>query len=284
MIPDYHIHTWRCGHAAGQMEEYLETARQKGLTEVGFADHIPMYWLLPEQRDSSLAMREEELALYLAEISRLQAENPDMTLKVGLEVDYIPGREKELARFLGKYAFDYLIGAVHYLNGWGFDQAAQQAAYANKDPIAVYHRYFSLLKEAALSGFFDIMAHPDLIKKFNYRLAEEPGSLYLETAKAFAQAGVCVEVNTAGLRVPAREIYPSLSFLKVCRLCGVPATVGSDAHRPDQVGYGFKEAVRHLKLAGYHEVALYSRRYRYTHNIVGTEGQRHRGPKGNENI
>ena len=267
-LPDYHIHTWRCGHAAGQMEEYLAAARQKGITEIGFADHIPMYWLLPEQRDPYLAMQEKELAFYLAEINRLQAKNQDLTLKVGLEVDYIPGRKKELAHFLGKYTFDYLIGAVHYLNGWGFDQATQQDAYAGKDPVAVYHQYFGLLKEAALSGFFDIMAHPDLIKKFNYRLAEEPFPLYLETAKAFAQAGVCVEVNTAGLRVPAGEIYPSLSFLKVCRRCGVPATVGSDAHQPGQVGYGFKEAVRHLRRAGYHEVALYSGRYRYSHSIV----------------
>ncbi|GAB6273147.1 MAG: histidinol-phosphatase HisJ [Peptococcaceae bacterium] len=267
-LPDYHIHTWLCGHAAGQMEEYITAARQKDITEIGFADHIPMYWLLPEQRDFSLAMQEKELAFYLAEINRLQAKNQDLILKVGLEVDYIPGREKELAHFLSKYTFDYLIGSVHYLNGWGFDQATQQAAYAGKDPVAVYRQYFDLLKEAALSGFFDIMAHPDLIKKFNYRLTEEPISLYLEAAKAFAQAGVCVEVNTAGLRVPAGEIYPSLSFLKVCRQCGVPAAVGSDAHQPGQVGYGFKEAVRHLRRAGYHEVALYSGRYRYSHSIV----------------
>lgn len=267
MLPDYHCHTWRCGHAVGQMKEYLKVARQKGFKEVGFADHVPMYWLSPEQRDPSLAMPKEELKLYIAEINQLQAENPDMALKIGLEVDYIPDKEKEIECFLGEYSFDYLIGAVHYLNGWGFDQTTQQIGYAGQNPVDIYHQYFSILKEAALSGIFDIIAHPDLIKKFNYRLVEEPVSLYLEAAKSFAQAGVCVEVNTAGLRVPAREIYPSLSFLKVCRLYGVPATVGSDAHHPDQVGFGFKEAVQHLKLAGYREVAGYSRRCRYTRLI-----------------
>lgn len=262
MLPDYHCHTRRCGHAAGEMEEYLDAARRKGLKEIGFADHIPMYWLPEEKQDAGLAMEEKELPAYVSQVNKLREENPDITVKLGIEADYIQGREEELKRILSLYPFDYVIGSVHYLNGWGFDNPSQMEEYSRWKIKEAYEAYFLTLQQAAQSGIFDIMAHPDLIKKFNYRLNGDLASWYDKTARVFAHSGVCVELNTAGLAAPAKEIYPALDFLKSCRKHKVPAATGSDAHLPDQVGRGWKEAIEYLKEAGYTEIATFSRRRR----------------------
>lgn len=260
MLPDYHLHTSRCGHATGETGEYLVSAAAAGMTEVGFADHIYMYWLPVERRDPSLAMREEELPLYFRQIKEIKFSCPGLSVKCGLEVDFVPGSEKELAGVLTSYPFDYIIGSVHYIDGWGFDNPSLIDGYRSMDVAEIYRRYFDLLGQAAKSGLFDIMAHPDLVKKFGFRPEEDLLPLYRETIKTFSLAGVCVEVNTAGLRAPVGEIYPDLIFLQLCKEYGIPVTTGSDAHRPDQVGAGFPEAKTLLKIAGYNEVAVFENR------------------------
>jgi len=260
MLPDYHMHTWRCGHATGEMEEYVQAARSLGLKEIGFTDHFPMYWLPEAQRDRSLAMAEDELVSYLREVRALQEKTPDLVIRLGIEADYIAGREEELSKLLSPFDFDYIIGSVHCLNGWAFDNPAHLDEYSRRDIDEVYREYFLLLQKAACSGLFNIMAHPDLVKKFGYRPKADPRPWYEETARVFSQAGVCVEINTAGLRWPAGEIYPALDFLKACRKFNVPVTVGSDAHSPTQVGYGRKQACTLLTATGYREVATFQNR------------------------
>lgn len=261
-LPDYHIHTRRCGHAAGAPGAYVAAARAAGLKEIGFADHIPMYWLPEAERDPGLAMREEELAEYVAEVARLREENPDLTIRLGIEADFLPGQTEKLAAVLSKFPFDYVIGSVHYIDGWGFDHPDKLAGYGMRDIREIYNDYFLLLQEAARSGLFDIVAHPDLVKKFGYRPEGDLRPWYEETAAVFAAGGVCVEVNTAGLRAPVGEIYPALDFLKACRERNVPATAGSDAHAPAQVGYAWEQALEWLQAAGYREAAVFEKRRR----------------------
>ncbi|HAG07110.1 MAG TPA: histidinol-phosphatase, partial [Peptococcaceae bacterium] len=208
MPVDYHVHTYRCGHAEGDPSAYLAVARARGLREIGFADHIPLYFLPRTARDPSLAMAEEELPRYVSEIKALQTAYPGIAVRLGIEADYVPGYEKELACILGTYRFDYVIGSIHYLDGWGFDNPEQLAGYEGRDPDELYRAYFTLLGEAAASGLFDIIAHPDLIKKFGCRPATDPAPLYETAAAVFARAGVCVEVNTAGPRGPPPGNYP----------------------------------------------------------------------------
>lgn len=268
MMTDYHVHTYRCGHARGEMREYVKEARKKGLREIGFADHAPVYWLPAEQRDPGLAMTEEQLSGYVAEVFRLREENPDINILLGVEADFIPGREAGLARMLSAHSFDYLIGSVHYIDGWGFDHPDTVDEYDRRDIEAVYRRYFELICRSAVSGLFDIIAHPDLIKKFGHRTEKPPVELYRQAARVFAKAGVCVEVNTAGLRYPAGEIYPAPEFLRWCRVEGVPAVTGSDSHAPEQVGSGFEQARELLLAAGYREVAVFRRRRREMVSLV----------------
>ncbi len=260
MFPDYHCHTNLCGHASGEMEDYIAAALLKGLQELGFSDHLPMYWLPESERNPGLAMSEQELPLYVEKVIKLQKKYSDLSIKLGIEADYIPGNNMELNRLLEMYPFDYVLGSVHFVNGWAVDSPANKNDYEHLNIDEIYTDYFSYLQIAARSGLFNIMAHPDLIKKFGYRPKKNLASLYEQTAEIFAKSGVCAEVNTAGLRYPAREIYPSLELLRLFKKYGVAVTVGSDAHFPEQVGEDWEEAALYLKEAGYRETAVFSGR------------------------
>lgn len=266
MIPvDYHLHTNLCGHASGGIDDYLGQAVRKGIREVGFSDHFPLYFLLPGETISGYAMSENQLPLYV-ELVQQSARVYPLKVKLGIEVDYVPGFEKKLAAELATYPFDYVTGSVHFIDGWGFDNPAEIEEYSKRDLYLVYEQYFNLVQQASLTGLFDVMAHPDLVKKFGFRLERDLTPLYEETARVFKKAGVCVELNSAGLRYPAREIYPTPALLQVFYRHGIPVTLGSDAHAPEQVGAGLDVALRLAKAAGYREVTLFSRRKR---NKVG---------------
>ncbi len=262
MFPvDYHLHTGLCGHAAGKVGEYLEEAARKGIYEIGFSDHLPLYFLPPGENIPGYAMKEAELPRY-AEMIRSCAENAPVRVKLGIEADYVPSCGEKLSSLLSSIPFDYVTGAVHFIDGWGFDNPAEMEQYHKRNIDRVYERYFTLLQQAALSGWFDVMAHPDLVKKFNFRPARSLKPLYEATARAFKKAGVCVEVNTAGLRYPAKEIYPAPELLEIFFNHGLPVTLGSDAHRPEQVGEGFVEALKLIERAGYKEIARFDGRKR----------------------
>ena len=162
------------------------------------------------------------------------------------------------------YPWDYVLGSVHFVGDWGFDDERYLTRYQEWDIDALYERYFGLVARAAETGFFDSMAHPDLVKKFGYWPSErfDLAPIYERVAGAFRRAGVCVEVNTAGLRKPCAEIYPSLGLLRACQRLGVPATLGSDAHAPDQVGLFFKEGLAYLRAGGYESVIAFEERRR----------------------
>lgn len=262
MLVDYHCHTARCGHAEGTVEEYVRRARTLGLREVGFADHLPQYFLPPDRRDPGLAMADHELPGYVAEVRAAASAVAGVAVRLGCEADYIPGREADLVGYLRAHPFDYVIGSVHYLDGWGFDNPAYLDGYVGRNRGELIVSYFRLVQQAAMSGLFDIVAHPDLIKKFGPRLPPGLTPLYEQTVRAIKKADVCVEVNTAGLRHPVNEIYPTAEFLRLCRAYGVPVCLGSDAHRPADVGAGLHEALALLREVGYREIALFRNRRR----------------------
>lgn len=258
MLADCHWHTARCGHATGLMSQYVAQAKSFDLVAFGFSDHLPQYFLPAGQRDPGVAMAEEELPRYVAAVRELQKAHPNLYL--GIEADYIPGREKELADILAEYPFDYVIGSVHWIDGWEFDNPDKKGPYATRDLMDCYRSYFDLVARSAECGLFDIIAHPDLIKKFGFRPDGELAPLYRDTARALARGGVSVEVNTAGLAYPAAEIYPAPYFLTLCHDYGVPAALGSDAHAPEQVGRWFDQAEILLRQAGYTSLTIYRQR------------------------
>jgi histidinol-phosphatase (PHP family) len=240
------------------MQEYAARASSIGLAEIGFSDHFPMLHV----EDRSLSMGMEELPEYVQEVEGLRPGFPGLEIKLGIEVDFIPETAERLPDLLKAQPYDYIMGSVHYIDGWGFDHPRNIEGYAGRDLMALWERYFDLLGDAAESGLFDVLAHPDLIKKFGFRPDADVRHLYEACLDRVAAAGSVIEVNSGGLRKPVGEIYPGFNFLLLCRERDIPLTLGSDAHCPEEVGEGFEEVLSLLRKVGYEELTIFNRRKR----------------------
>jgi histidinol-phosphatase (PHP family) len=249
-LPDYHTHTGRCGHASGDPALYVAAAREQRLIGIGIADHLP---LLPDP-DPELSMGVCDLGDYVAEVQALKAIHPGYVL-LGVEADYRPHTVGEVRSLLEDHPFDYVIGSVHHLGTWGFDDPRQIDEYEDRDIDEVWIEYFQLVGDAAESGLFTIMGHLDLVKKFGYRPTRTLAIELDHLVDRIARAGVLVEINTAGLHRPVGEAYPTLDILRRLYTAGARITFGSDAHRPDQVGRDFGHAVELAQAAGYDSFA-----------------------------
>ena len=250
-LPDYHTHTVRCGHASGSPAAYIETARAAGLFALGVADHLP---LLPHH-DPELSMEICELDEYVSEVRQLKEAFPGFVV-LGIEADYRPDTVSDVRSLLQSQPFDYVIGSVHHLGEWGFDDPRQIGGYDSRDIDDVWVDYLELVGEAAESGLFTILGHLDLVKKFGYRPSRILDAELDRVVKRIAQTGVVIEINTAGLHKPVQEAYPSADILRRLRAAGVAITFGSDAHRPEEVGRDFAHAVDLARAAGYEEFAF----------------------------
>lgn len=252
MLIDYHVHTAMSGDAEGELTEYVKTARKRSLTEIGVSDHYH-----PEQPKYS--MTNEKLAEYVKKVQQSK-KTTDFPLKLGIEVDFIPNLQNKIEKVVKPMPFDYVIGSVHFINNWGFDNPKYISGYQKWDIAELYEAYFSLIQKCAKSRLFDIIAHPDLIKKFGYKPKTDISHIYLNTVNVLKESNVCVEVNTGGLRAPCREIYPTKPFLKMCLDNGIPITLGSDAHIPENVGKDFSQAQKLIKEVGYKNITRFTHR------------------------
>jgi histidinol-phosphatase (PHP family) len=262
-LVDYHVHTARCGHARGAMERYVEHAIEAGLTELGFSDHLFMYWRPSDRRDPTLGMAEWEHDFYIQDVERCRARYAaDITIRLSTEADFIPGHEQRLESILRGYDWDYVIGSVHFIGEWGFDDSRNQSEYASRDIDSLYAQYFELVGASAETGLFDTIGHCDLVKKFGHRPRVDQSSAYVSLAARLARAGVCVEVNTGGLRKPVGEAYPHPTLLAALHAANVPVTFGSDAHAPEEVAHELGAARELMREAGYTEFVRYEKRRR----------------------
>jgi histidinol-phosphatase (PHP family) len=245
------------------MERYVERAIEAGVAELGFSDHLFMYWLPPPQRDPELGMAEWEHDFYVEDVERCRTRYAsDIRIRLSTEADYIPGHEQELERILRSYDWDYVIGSVHFIGGWGFDDSRYLSEFSQWSMDDLYTTYFSLVGASAETGLFDTIGHSDLVKKFGHRPAADPSGWYTELAARLARTGVCVEVNTGGLRKPVGEIYPHPDLLRAYRAAGVQVTLGSDAHAPGEVAADFSAACDLLRAAGYDSYVRFDQRKR----------------------
>jgi histidinol-phosphatase (PHP family) len=244
--------------------QYVAAAERAGVDVLAFTDHLP----LMDGSETDYAMRLHELPDYVADIEQLRARDARPEVLLGIEADWVPGWEKRLRETLGAYPFDVVLGSVHFLADWAFDDPDLVDRYATEDVDALWTRYFATLAEAARSGLYDVMAHPDLIKKFRFMPSFDVRELYDEAARLMAEAGVAFEVNAAGLRKPCAELYPSQPFIEACARHHVPASMGSDAHAPEEVGLGLDAAAEALVEAGYEHVVFFRRRKPVERSLV----------------
>jgi len=246
---DYHVHTARCGHAGGAMRTYVEAALARGLSEIAFTDHVPLYFLPGDDPDPGIAMTRAELPGYVEEVRDLREEFAGrIDVLLGLEADYAEGHEAALAAILAAHDWDVVLGSVHWVKSDWIDAPHSGARHEREGTEVLWKEYYRLLAKAASTGLFDVLTHFDLPKKFGHR---RPASLAMHEAaavEAARAAGVAVEVSSAGLRKAVAEEYPAPPLLASLVKAGVPIVFSSDAHAPAEVAWG-REAIEAAALA-----------------------------------
>lgn len=254
MRVDMHNHTVRCNHAEGSIDEYIQRAIELGVNIYGFSEHAPMDFD-PKYRLGFDAMNEYEQDVLEAK-ERYQDQ---IDIRLGYEVDYLPNHIDE--RVLNAKV-DYLIGSVHFLDKWGFDNPEFIGEYESRDIDAIWIEYFTAIEEMAKSGYFDVVGHLDLIKVFKFMHTRSVEELARPALEAIKRANMVVEINPAGLRKPIGEQYPSRNLLQMAYEMGIDITFGSDAHAVDQVGFRYDEVVALAKEIGFSRVVVFKERER----------------------
>jgi histidinol-phosphatase (PHP family) len=269
-LPDYHVHTFRCGHAGGASREFVEKAIERGLAEIAFTDHIPLYFLPKGDRDPSLAMREDQFEGYLDEVRRLQEEfRGRIAIRLGLEADYAEGHEEALARWLARADWDIVLGSVHWVAGDWIDAPGSAARFPREGTQRLYAEYYRLLAKAARTGFFDVLSHFDLPKKHGHRPASPLEDAEAAAVEATRDAGCAIEISSAGLRKPVGEAYPEPRLLARLVAAGVPVTFSSDAHAPAEVGWGYERTLEIARSCGVRQFVTLEGRRKIVHRLPG---------------
>jgi histidinol-phosphatase (PHP family) len=274
VLTDYHVHL-RPDEAGTEAERYFtpanadryrETAAERGIEELGVSEHVYRFvqaldvWTHPFWR----YWAHDDIDAYCSFVRE------ETDLRLGIEADFLPGREDRMANLIDGRDWDYVIGSVHFLRDdmvdlLGDPDWAEFDVWRSSDPDKVWARYFETLGEAARSGLFDILAHPDLVKVWGRGAPVPEGDLrrfYERAMDGIAESDVAIEVSTAGLRKPVAELYPSAQLLEMCLEAGRPVALSSDAHLPDHLGHEYEQAVDWLRERGVAELAVFDRRER----------------------
>lgn len=272
MLSDYHTHlrtdeleaTAEDHFTAANAARYRQAADERGIAELGVSEHVYRFaqaldvWQHPFWERYA----HDDLDAY-CQFVREQTD-----LRLGVEADFVPGAEDRMANLLEAHDFDYVMGSVHFIRDHAVDMEDYSVWDTGRGAEEIWTRYFETIGEAARSGLFDILAHPDLVKIWGPAHPERPlpeGDLrrYYELAiDGIAESGIAIEVSTAGLRKRAQELYPAPAFLQMCLEAGAPVALSSDAHRPEDIGADYEAALELLESMGVGELCVFERRAR----------------------
>ncbi len=248
MFIDYHVHAIghdHRPHTAENIEEYIRYARENKVDELGFADH------------DRYLFEKLDLSLY----EEIREKTKDVVIKIGIEIDYYPDQHEEIAKKVGYYDYDFIIGSVHYIGRWMFDSDKERKEYKTWDHDKLYEKYISLVTESARKDFYDILGHIDLIKIFGIKpIKQRPENIFAPYLKKIAKTDLVVEINTNGLNKPVKEIYPSKEIVSLLYENNIGITLSSDAHHPEEVGRDLGLALDMAKKAGYKKFASFTKR------------------------
>jgi histidinol-phosphatase (PHP family) len=269
LLTDYHVHlrtdepenTAARFFTPANAERYREAASERGIAELGVAEHIYRFtaameiWQHPFWRQYA----HDDLDDYCGFVRE------ETDLRLGIEMDFVPGSEDRIANVLDGRDWDYVVGSVHFLRDHSLDTEDYSIWGAGESADRIWRRYFETVAHSALSGLYDIIGHPDLVKVWGSATPvpdRDPRFFYEPAVEAFAEAGVAVELSTAGWRKPVGEQYPAVPFLEMLIDAGCPLALSSDAHVPDQLGFEYERAVELLESLGVKEIAVFEGRER----------------------
>jgi histidinol-phosphatase (PHP family) len=288
MLTDYHLHLRPDGldstaadhFTQANVARYRAAASERGIVELGVSEHVYRFtqvldvWAHPFWR----ANASDDIDEYCAFVR----EQTD--LRLGIEADFVPGAEDRMANLLQARNFDYVVGSVHFLRDGAVDMDDYGVWQSGRSAEEIWRRYFESIAEAARSGLFDILAHPDLVKYWSpahptadparrdRRRPEGDLRRYYEPAiEAIADTGIAVELSTAGLRKPVGEMYPAPAFLEMALEAGAPIALSSDAHRPEDIGADYDQALELLERLGVRELCVFDGRERRLEPIGATD-------------
>jgi histidinol-phosphatase (PHP family) len=276
MLTDYHVHLRadepgtdaELHFTAANAERYRAVAAERGIAELGVSEHLHRFraalevWTHPFWRRWAV----DDLDAYCGFVRE------ETDLRLGIEADFLPGREDRIANVLEGREWDYVLGSVHFLRDEAVDMESWDVWDGARSPDDVWRRYFETLGEAARSGLFDVLAHPDLVKVWGPdrpRPDGDPRRFYELAMDGIAESRIAIEVSTAGLRKPVGEIYPAPELLAWCVEAGCPVALSSDAHVPDHLGHGYERALELLDSLGVRELCVFERRERRLEPIGG---------------
>jgi histidinol-phosphatase (PHP family) len=277
MLIDCHTHLQPHGQqppmTRARIEEYVRAGAERGVTAVCITEHLfrfeEAYRMLhgwwdedPDPRLASMAGQywKDHVSGSVADYVRTveAAKSAGLSVLLGLEMDWLHGKEEILRDFLAPYDWDIVLGSVHYVGAWGIDDEAFVDEWARRDVAQAWDDYAALIKELAESGLVDALSHPDVAKKFGHRPRNETPLHDAIIAGASAH-GTAIELNSNGLN-RCNEIYPALPVVERARAAGLPITLASDAHTPDRVGEHFDQLAAWAKRAGYEEATSFLQR------------------------
>ncbi len=284
---DYHLHLWPHSRretplALEQVAAYCERAQAAGVVEVALTEHLfrfvqadrllGRWWEAdepsPTLRDSMAGYWDyharADLDAYVATV--LEAKRAGLPVVLGLEVDYYRGRMDEVAGLLAGYPFDVLLGSVHWVGAWRFDDLGDgpsMAEWSARTVDACWEAYTVAIEELAATGTCDVLAHPDLIKVAG-RQPDHPREWWDRIAEAAAASGTAAELSSAGWRTPVGEQYPAAPLLVRLAAHGVPLTTASDAHRHEHVADRVADLRALLGSVGVDRLQAYRRRQGHT--------------------
>jgi histidinol-phosphatase (PHP family) len=256
VIVDYHMHLRApdesIEHTVDAVERFVDQAAARGVDEIGFSEHVYYFeqtrhlWSMPYHLERCVY----DIEPYVDAV--VEAKRRGYPVKLGIEVDYEPGREDETAQALAPYPWDYVLGSIHFLDGLSID--SEPSLVESLGAEGAWTRYYETLGHAARSGLFDSLAHPDLVKFHGEEIDWD------WAAVADSLDGVAIEVSSAGLHKPHGKLYPNPALLEAAQARGVPITLASDAHVPQNVGRDLDRAVEHARAAGYDTVTVFEGR------------------------
>jgi histidinol-phosphatase (PHP family) len=270
MLTDYHLHLRPDGEGtaaeayftAANAERYREAAAERGIAELGVSEHVYRFTAALDVWQHPLWQHwaRDDLDAYASFVRE------ETDLRLGIEADFVSGREDRMANLLDAHEWDYVVGSVHFLGDFAVDIDDETDVWRHEtSPDRIWRRYFETLARAAATGMYDVIAHPDLVKVWGRgRPApdRDPRFYYEPAVEAIAEAGAAMELSTAGLRKPAGELYPSRALLEMAVDAGIPIALSSDAHVPGDVGRDYDAAVAALEAAGVRELCVFERRQR----------------------
>lgn len=252
MIFDLHTHHRRCGHARGDIRDYIEAAVAKGLHAIGISDHSPYFGDPGDHPHPLITMAKSEFPRYVEEVLALKEEYKDrIEVLLGVESDFFPEHAEAYRQVYRSYPFDYIIGSVHQSDGVSIFNKKRFNGLAEEEKVRQKELYYDLISRSAQSGMFQILGHIDAMKGFYPAFSDIQTEAVDKTLKVIGETGMVIEINTSGKTKDVGGWYPSDDILERALHYKVDVTFGSDAHDPWRVGDELEQVAARLKEIGF---------------------------------